>query len=719
MDKDTAAQSASVLRLPAQSRESPAAARAIYRASEHMPAYAVEHRDDGVWIIPATDIDGAIGIPDDEGVPLATWLADGAKGAVLYRRPELVAARGEERSRYVYLVGTEITADRLRLEGAVATTCAGGLMAWRGTYARQLTGRHVVLVVTARGATSDRVAESLTPHAASVSVLEMAQTGEQFFASGRSVADLDALVLRAHRVSDAGDWATPVSLAETPVPTFPVEVLPGWLRDMVEDVAHATQVPPCFPAAHVLGALSTAAAGQVEVRLPTGYQMPLALWVMLVAEPGTRKSSVHSYATAPLVELSDRLAELTAQTRREAKAARISAEQALKQAEQQLRAADGEQEKTAAKKVYVEALAAVEAAVVPARPKLTGTDATPEAVARSLWQQGGRYAISSSEANVLQHMVGLYGRTPNIDVYLQGYSGDPVAVDRGGMGGASIGGEEGPERAVRRPALTINVSAQPAVLAGIDRADTIVGRGALDRFIIVVPDDPVGAREVWADSRIDAALSRYADQLVTLGVALHQAISERLPTGEPVSRPALHLSPAAASAIRAWLEDKEMRLAPKGDLRPLRGWVAKADGFVLRIAALLHLAQRPTSPFDSHAISEETARAAIAIVDYLIPHAQRAWRASSDGVLLDDARHIVAWLERTGKRRFDRREAYTAMRRFKERGADSIDAPLSRLVELGWLREHEVDGRVNRGFTVNPAVHAGGEAGNDPSPEDT
>ena len=700
-----------VLQLRGQERPEQRWRRFVYRQSEALPAYAVEVRDDGAYVIEADTGSGAVEIPDDGtlAVPVEEWVATDPASPVLYRAPELAAARRGGYDGYVHLVEGEAAVDGVRAEGGVAVTVAGGLAGWLPAYGRALRGMDVVVTVTKDSGAPlvNAVVEGLSGQARSVRVLRLEASVEAFFAAGRTIADLDRAVLTAETAGGAGDWPTPARLEASPVPPFPTSVLPAYVGEVVDAITYEMQVPADFPAMWALGTLAAAAGGLVEVSTPTGYVQPVVLWVMVLGEPGTRKSSAHAAVTAPLTELADRLAEMTEGQRRDAHAAKTFAEAQLAAAEKALKAvagSDDADEVSRAKKSYADALALVEDAVVPARPALTVSDATPEAVAYGLWQQGGRLTVSSSEPGVLQQMSGLYSRDANLDVYLQAFSGDPISVRRGGFG-SHRDRSEAQTATVRRPALSVVCGAQPGVIRAISRDGMLVQRGAADRFCMVEPDDVVGSRQVWPSGTHRHAREVWAAQVVLLGARLHEAITERLPSGEPASRPVLTLAPMAAAEMKVWLEDKERRLGDRGDLRPIRGWAAKIDAFALRIAALLHLASHADAPLADRVIDEEAVRGALSICDYLIPHTQRVWEAQGDARLVDDARTILDWLRRTGKTAFNRREAYTAIGRFRKE-ADRIDAPLSLLVRTGNLREHEIEGaRMNRGFRVNPLVH--------------
>ena len=124
-------------------------------------------------------------------------------------------------------------------------------------------------------------------------------------------SDADPAVL-AHLAGELADttaahggrsWEPPIPFgAFGAVPTFPVEVLPGWLGDYVAAVATATQTPPDLAGMLALAVLATVTAGAVEVQPRSGWREPLCLFVAVGMDAGARKSSVFTALTRPVAE---------------------------------------------------------------------------------------------------------------------------------------------------------------------------------------------------------------------------------------------------------------------------------------------------------------------------------------------------------------------------------------------------------------------------------
>ena len=124
---------------------------------------------------------------------------------------------------------------------------------------------------------------------------------------------------------------------------------------------------------------------------------------------------------------------------------------------------------------------------MPPIPRLVADDVTPEAAASLLAEQGGRLAIISAEGGIFDIIAGRYsGNVPNMDLWLKGHSGDPMKVDRKGR----------PPEYVRRPALTLGLMIQPAVLSAIAANRQFRGRGFLARILYAYPVSKVGHRAI-------------------------------------------------------------------------------------------------------------------------------------------------------------------------------------------------------------------------------
>ena len=100
------------------------------------------------------------------------------------------------------------------------------------------------------------------------------------------------------------DLSEPIPLiTRVAVPPFPVDALPKVIADMVTAVAEATQTDPAMPGVCAISALSACAGGHAEIEVRPGWREVLCTFIVNIAEPGERKSSVQADMTGGIVKL--------------------------------------------------------------------------------------------------------------------------------------------------------------------------------------------------------------------------------------------------------------------------------------------------------------------------------------------------------------------------------------------------------------------------------
>jgi hypothetical protein len=171
----------------------------------------------------------------------------------------------------------------------------------------------------------------------------------------------------------------------------------------------------------------------------------------------------------------------------------------------------------------------------------------------------------------------------------------------------------------------------------------------------------------------------------------------------------LRLAPSTRTHFEAWETEVESMLGDEGCLETMRDWGGKLAGATLRLAGVLHcVVYGPSGEIDG-----ETLTSAIEIGRYLIPHADAVLNLmqAQDGSGDEDARYVLRWIRRHGRREFTKSEAqHHGKRRFPK--ADDIDPALAELTRRGYIRPRaaETTGpgrRPSPAFLTNPAVFSG------------
>jgi len=459
----------------------------------------------------------------------------------------------------------------------------------------------------------------------------------------------------------------PIPLTQsTPIPAFPVDMLPGPIAEMVHAVAEATQTDPAMPATSALSALAACTGGHAEIEIRGGWREPLNLYTATIAAPGERKSAVQLAMVRPLLDAEHQLTDTGLPARLEAETRKQVAEKAAEKLKQEAaRAANTDAWDTAMADAI--GAAAIAASIeVPAVPRLVADDITPEAAASVLAEQGGRLAIITAEGGIFDIIAGRYSNNiPNMDVWLKGHSGDPMKVDRKGR----------PPEYIRRPALTLGLMLQPAVLNAIAANRQFRGRGLLARILYAYPVSKVGYRAIAPASPDETTVAGY--EAVMKGLAAGMAGW----VGDPA---VLTLTPTAHKAMLAIEEAIEPTLAGDGELAPLADWGAKYAGAIARIAGILHLGEQGSDVGPRAAVTAQTIEAAWRIGNYYKMCAINAFTEMGADHVTADAVYLLDRINSLGVDQLSERDMHVATQsRFKTK-ADLMPA-LDRLIDHGYL----------------------------------
>ena len=468
---------------------------------------------------------------------------------------------------------------------------------------------------------------------------------------------------------------------------FPVDALPGWVGEYVAAIAEATQTPVDLAASVALACLSTAAGGRVLVSPSRSWVEPVNVYTVVALPPGSRKSSVFRSMTAPLVAAEETLRLAVEPQRIEAlTSARIAQARAEKLAHQAETA-------TNAVEAEAEAVAAAEEAAriaVPEIPRLMTDDVTPESCTSLLARQGGRLAVLSAEGDAFATLTGTrYAATANLGVFLKGHGGDRLQVDRKGRD---------PE-CIDRPALTLGITAQSAVLAGLAQQPGFRDRGVLGRILYSLPANTIGRRKIDPDPVPETVERTYADELKALVLTLAE--------DEPRTLTVTDDARDVLTDLRAWIEP---HLDPDaGQLAAVADWANKWAGHVARIAALLHVADNLRTGYATP-ITGDTMRAAEQIGRYYLDHALAAFDLMGNAdPTREDAQHVLSWILRQHHTDFTQRQAHIAVRSRVQKVAD-LEPALDLLADHGYIAPRPADPNRGRGrptviYDVNPAAH--------------
>jgi hypothetical protein len=376
------------------------------------------------------------------------------------------------------------------------------------------------------------------------------------------------------------------------------------MRSFVVAVADKLEVAPDMTAVFALGAASSCIIGKVRISPKTGWRVHPALYLCLVLGPGERKSPALDEVVAPLVRI-----EIARH------------EEWKKDLEATI-----DHNKQVPKKEWEP---------LPKEPRFLVGDSTAEAIAVAMPNaEYNRLAALSDEGTVFAHAAGMYSENPNLDVYLKGWDGSFLRVDRRSEGGSAF---------IPTPLMAMIQCAQPYMFQKLGQRPELRGKGLLPRFLFSVPWSNRGKR-THDGPPVDPQLTdRWNEMLTTL---FHWKPSAgKVVQFDRLGWEELH-------AFEMWLEPQ---LAHGARLDGVADMADKIVGAAVRIAGVLWAAESSQEERDDPRaeISATTVRHAVEIAKYFLRHNEHALvNLLSVKPGSEKADLLWGWIQKRGKAEF-------------------------------------------------------------------
>lgn len=497
------------------------------------------------------------------------------------------------------------------------------------------------------------------------------------------------------RARRSASWPEPEALArQAEAEHYPVQALPGILREAVDKVHAFVQAPLLLVACSALSGLSLAAQGLVDVRRDRHRVGPVSLYMLAVADSGERKTTCDTIFGGGLRDWeAERLQAMEPEIVR--LAAALEAHEAKKAGIlEAIKARRRRGENTVAREQELEALAR-ELPPAPVIPRLLYADATPEALAHALatgWPSGG---VLSSEAGAVLGAHGMGAETILRNLALLNVLCGEMAVDR----------KTCPSFLLRGRCLTFGAMVQPEALRSfLGRAGTLPrGTGFIARLLIAWPVTTQGTCAYRPPPDSMPAVDRYRERIIDL-------LAQPLPTDPRggLCPPALELSAAARSEWIRFHDYVERELGVRCEFRNVRDVAAKAAENAARVAALFHLLEHGATG----TIGAETMAAAGGILAWHLTEARRLLAGLAMPPDLVAALRLEEWLLSEANAQKTDRVSTRRVRQFGPncvRGNADLLRAVALLTERGRVCSVE-DGR-QRNLVINPALlERGGES---------
>lgn len=374
------------------------------------------------------------------------------------------------------------------------------------------------------------------------------------------------------------------------------------MREIVTETARVTQTPESLAASIALGTIATAIGGGLVWRSNSSRITPANLFVLVAAKSGTGKGQSCSIIAQPLYEWEEQANDAWNRYERPKLATRKSvAEEKLKSAKRKSAAANKDTiEQAITEQTTLEAELADITRALESPPRLATADATAEALAGLLSNQPHEAlgSITSEARGVADVLLGRYGKNGATDesIYLSGYSGDPVKVDRKGGGCISL----------RSPRLSVMWLIQPDKAREIAGHEGIAESGFLQRFLFAEVKADYQDEPEEMEPPSPKILSGWKELVHELIETIHQS------EDDPII---IEGTREAREAIRHYRNTSMRRSRDGGELADIAPFVSRWGENAARLALVLHCVKHG-SRANTIQIDADTAQAAVVIVQW-------------------------------------------------------------------------------------------------------
>ena len=462
------------------------------------------------------------------------------------------------------------------------------------------------------------------------------------------------------------------------LPHFPLDALPPITGDFIAFASESIQAPIDLVGSCVLGALEIACRGRYPIELPNGHVEQPCLYIAPIAPPSERKSGVITEAMRYLTGF-----EIDYNRQNDWRVAQSVSELKLLQGRIDETERRAIKEKDSLKRYDAEkdlkALNTELANFKRVEPlRLYGADVTPEKLAHILKSQGEMFALVSAEGGGLFENIGRYSDRGGLEIYLNGYSGDRVCVDR----------KTSESLVIDRPTLNIIAPVQPSVIRDLFSDRQKVGRGLLSRILFVKCQSWVGSR---------SATSKPIDEHIAKN---YRNLCYNMLQAE--SNGNLVYCSEGFEVYSGFFDEVERQLKPDtGELSFMSEWAGKLHGQQTRLAGLLHCItafERVESPLDS-LINAEEARGAVMLARFFLAHAKAVYLEENEPVAIHNARYL--WSRLKGLESINKGDL---VRKTQGKQNFTLDESLTELIKRGYIRVETTltGGRPSEKIMVNP-----------------
>lgn len=379
-----------------------------------------------------------------------------------------------------------------------------------------------------------------------------------------SFLELVANVEEEHKVHF---WALPKELQhEAKKYSLNLDGFPDVIRNYLEAVSECGQVPPEMCVLPLLSVLSLCVQGKCKVKQHLNdYTHELTLYTLTVAPSGNRKSPALKYFLQAVYDYQNRYNDIHELERKQ-----LATERQYLENQRRSAICGKKADLNVAKKIdeKLDKLPQMK------KLSLVLTDATVEAIAAAMNEQGEKIGIMDPEGGVLSTFAGMYnGGAANIDLLLKAYDGEFIEIRR----------KTSETITMRRPLLSIGLLTQPEKFKAFIKNPEFLSKGLSNRFIFSFFNDNIRYKDNTPS--IPLAAKEAYNELISRLLAM--PISDKVIIHDKESKLVFH-------ELHEYIQDMKK---PGGLFEYNPSYAEKQLANALKIAAILHLCEHtPDEP---------------------------------------------------------------------------------------------------------------------------
>jgi hypothetical protein len=354
---------------------------------------------------------------------------------------------------------------------------------------------------------------------------------------------------------------------------FPVEVFPLPVQQIITATNENLNFPLDFIGASMLYAVSVAIGNTHKVEVKKGWLESPVLYLAIVARAGTNKSHPLSFALQPIVEQDKRTFTLYEQQRQ-----------------------DYERAMSLSKKEREEE--AIDEPIKPVWQKFLLSDFTPEALVEVHKHNKRGIGVYVDELAGWFKNFNRYNKGSEMEFWLSVWSGKPINIDR----------KTGEPVFIPLPYISVCGTIQNGVLDELAKGSR-TQNGFIDRILFVIPDNI--KKEYWSETDLNPIVSENWESIISRLLSLSITNDETL---NPVPD-VLKFAPEAKRILFEW-QKVNTDQSNEVENEATSGIYSKLEMYAVRLALILEMMQYACNESDLQAVSEESVKGALQLVEY-------------------------------------------------------------------------------------------------------